>query len=42
MSLKYVDTVVKYLKQDYPQAAFIALRAQSYDKKYSISVDKLK
>lgn len=40
--MKHVDMVVKYLKQDNPQAAFIALRAQAYNNKYSISVDKLK
>lgn len=34
--------VVKYLKQDNPQAAFIAVRAQAYDNKYRIPLDKAK
>lgn len=42
MSLKHVNTVVKYLKEENPQAAYIALRAQTYDKRYNISIEKLK
>ena len=37
LALKHVDTVVKYLDQENPQIAFIALRAQLLDKRYRIS-----
>lgn len=40
LALKHVDTVVKYLDQENPQIAFIALRAQLLDKRYKISQDK--
>lgn len=42
LSLKHIETVLKYLKQDNPQAAFIALKAQAYDKRYTLQIDKLK
>lgn len=42
MSLKHVNTVVKYLKEENPQAVYIASRAKSYNQRYNLSIDKLK
>lgn len=42
LALKHITTIVKYLNQDDPRAAWIALRASCHNMRYSVPIDKLK